>query len=401
MTETRTGIDFNPFDPAYRADPYPYYQRLREQAPIYRTPLGHWLLSRWEDCTAVLRDARFGHGSASLLRENTFRKPVEGRARPFILLDPPEHTRLRSLVNKAFTPRTVSRLAGRIQELTDEMLDRVIDAGEVDFMDAVAYPLPVTVISELLGVPAADRDAIRDLSHVVARSVDPDFQHTPEELARRDDAFTRFDDYFRGLAAERRVRPADDLLTSLVTVHQDGERLTEPELLTTCILLYVAGHETTMDLLGNGLLALIRHPEERERLRADPSLADSAVEELLRFDPPTQMSRRTALEDAEVGGQAIAAGEQVVIMRGAANRDPAAFADPERLDLGRKENRHLAFDGGIHFCLGAPLARMEGAIAFATLARRAARLELATDELTYRDNLIIRGLAALPVRLSS
>ncbi|MBA9005544.1 cytochrome P450 [Thermomonospora cellulosilytica] len=402
MTETTAPeIDFNPFDPAYRADPYPYYHRLRERAPIYRNPLGHWLLSRYRDCTAVLRDDRFGHGSPDLLRENTFRKPVEGRARPFILLDPPEHTRLRSLVNKAFTPRTVRRLAPRIQELVDQMLDEMIDAGEVDFMEAFAYPLPVTVISEMLGVPAADRDAVRELSHIVARSVDPDFRLSEEDKRARDEAFARFDDYFRELVAERRRRPADDLLTNLVTVHEDGERLTEAELLTTCILLYVAGHETTTDLLGNGTLALSRNPDQFHRLRTSPGLAESAVEELLRYDPPTQMSRRTALTDADVNGHPIAAGEQVVILRGAANRDPEVFPDPDRLDLGRMGNRHLSFDGGIHYCLGAPLARLEGAIAFATITRRLRHVETTTDTLRYRDNLIIRGLAELPVRLRS
>ncbi|MCP2341060.1 cytochrome P450 [Actinomadura rupiterrae] len=403
MTETPTSdpeIDFNPFDPAYRADPYPYYRRLRENAPVFRTPLGHWLLSRHADCAAVLRDPRFGHGSPQLLDGNTFRRPVNGRARPFILLDPPEHTRLRSLVNKAFTPRTVARLAGRVRELCDGMLDDLVGAGEVDFIDRFAYRLPVTVISEMLGVPEADRDAVRDLSSLVARGVDPDFQHSPEAIAERDAAFARFDEYFGGLLAERRRAPGDDLLSALAAVQEQGERLTEPELLTTCILLYVAGHETTMDLLGNGLLALLRNPGELRRLAADPGISGTAVEELLRFDPPTQMSRRTALEDAEVGGQAVAKGEQVVILRGAANRDPDAFPEPDRLDLTRGSTKHLAFDGGIHFCLGAPLARLEGSIAFAALARRAPNSELATGDLRYRDNLIIRGLAELPVRLN-
>jgi cytochrome P450 len=404
MTDTRepaATIGLDPFDPAHRANPYPCYQRLREQAPVYRTPLGHWLLSRYEDCAAVLRDSRFGHGTPRLLDRNTFRRPVEGRALPFILLDPPEHTRQRSLVNKAFAPRMVARLAPRIQEITDEMLGRVIGAGEVDFMEAVAYPLPVTVISGLLGVPGSDRDAIRNLSSIVARGVDPDFRHSPEELKRRDAAFREFDDYFRTLLAERRRRPADDLLTGMATVRESGRGLTEAELLTTCILLYVAGHETTMDLLGNGTLALLKHPEEQRRLREDPALTHSAVEELLRYDPPTQMSRRTALADAEIGGRLIQQGDQVVVLRGAANRDPAVFPQPDRLDLARRGNRHLAFDGGIHYCLGAPLARLEGTIAFSTLVRRAPRMELVTDALRYRDNLVIRGLVELPVRLQT
>ncbi|WP_283133998.1 cytochrome P450 [Rhizohabitans arisaemae] len=390
-------LDFDPLDPAYRADPYPSYHRLRREAPVYRTPRGHWLLSRYRECAEVFRDRRFGHGSGRVLQENSFRRPVEGRSKPFILLDPPEHTRLRSLVNKAFTPRIVDRLAGRIQEVVDALLDEVVGAGPVDFMATFAHPLPVTVISELLGVPAADRHLIKELSHVVARGVDPDFRHEPDQVRRRAEAFTAFDEYFRALIAERRDRPAADLLSELVAARSEGEGLTEGELLTTCILLYVAGHETTMDLLGNGVLALMRNPGEWRRLRDDPGLAESAVEELLRYDPPTQMSRRTVLADVEIDGYPIAEGEQVVILRGAANRDPEVFPDPDRLDLTRRDNRHLAFDGGIHFCVGAPLARLEGRIAFASLARRAPGLTLAGGELGYRDNLIIRGLAALPV----
>ncbi|HEX6872573.1 MAG TPA: cytochrome P450 [Micromonosporaceae bacterium] len=392
-------LDFDPFDPAHRADPYPLYHRLREQAPIYRHPRGHWLLSRHADCAAVMRDRRFGHGSREQLQANTFRRPVQGRSLPFILLDPPEHTRLRGLVSKAFTPRMIASLEPRIGALVDGLLDRAIETGEVDLVAAFAYPLPVSVISEMLGVPAADQDRIRDLSALVARGVDPDFNRSPEERQRRDDAFTEFDGYFRQLLAERREHPTDDLLTALQQVRERDDALTEGELLTTCILLYVAGHETTMDLITNGTLALLRNPDQWQRLRTEPDVAEAAVEELLRYDAPTQLSRRTALTDVDFGGERIAAGEQVVVLRGAANRDPAAFADPDRLDLGRRDNHHLAFDGGIHFCLGAALARIEGRVALTRLVQRAPHTELATDTLRYRPNLVIRGLAELPVRL--
>ncbi|AGL16625.1 cytochrome P450 [Actinoplanes sp. N902-109] len=392
-------LDFDPFDRAHRADPYPLYRRLRETAPIYRSPRGHWLISRHRDCTRIFRDSRFGHGSRQVLQSNNFRRPVAGRALPFILQDPPEHTRLRSLVSKAFTPRMVRQLEPRITELVDGMLDEALERGEVDLMQALAYPLPVTVISEMLGVPRADRDKIKELSHVVARGVDPDFQHTPAEMARRGQAFAQFDEYFRALLAERRAEPRADLLSRLVTVREDDAGLTEAELLTTCILLYVAGHETTADLIGNGTLALLRHPDQLARLRDDPGLADTAVEELLRFDPPTQLTRRTALADVDLDGRHISAGEQVVLIRGAANRDPEVFDQPERLDLGRADNRHLAFDGGIHYCIGAPLARVEGRIALSRLVRRAPGLRRTTDVLEYRDNLVIRGLVALPVEL--
>jgi cytochrome P450 len=404
MTDTcRTArtplLDFDPFDPAHRADPYPYYRRLREEAPVYFSPRGHWVLSRHRDCVDVLRDARFGHGTGQLLRKNSFRRPVEGRSLPFIRLDPPEHTRLRSLVSKVFTPRIVERLAPRIQQITTELLDAVIEEGEVDLMAAFAYPLPVAVISELLGVPSKDRDAIKELSHLVARSIDPDFQTSPEEQRRKGEAFARFDGYFRALLAERRRRPTNDLLSKLAAVQDQGTMLSEDELLATCILLYVAGHETTMDLLGNGTLALLRHPGELRRFREDPDLGPSAIEELLRYDPPTQLTARTALADVELDGHRIHQGEQVILIRGAANRDPEVFPDPDRLDLGRRNNRHLSFDGGIHFCLGAALARLEGRIALGTLVHRAPRMELAMDTLRYRENLIIRGLAELRVRL--
>ena len=394
------GVVLDPFDPAHRADPYPVYHALRERAPVFRTPRGHWLLTRHADCAAVLRDPRFGHGTGSVLRGNGFRRPVAGRALPFILLDPPEHTRLRSLVSKAFTPRAVDRLEPEIARIADDLIDRFPAPGTVDLMAAFAYPLPVAIISSLLGVPAGDHELVRELSRQVALGVDPDFTRSPEEERQRAEAFAAFDAYFSDLLAQRRRRPSDDLLTELAAVREHGSGLTDAELLTTCILLYVAGHETTTDLIGNGMLALLRHPEQLRRWRESPEIAQSAVEELLRFDPPTQMSRRTALADVELAGHRIGLGEQVVVMRGAANRDPAVFADPDRLDLGRRNNRHLAFDGGIHFCLGAALARLEGRIALTRLMARARTMELTAEQLTYRDNLIIRGLVTLPVNLT-
>jgi cytochrome P450 len=393
------GIDFDPFDPAYKANPYPYYQRLREIAPVYRNPRGHWILTRHRDCASVFRDPRFGHGTGSLISNNSFRRPVKGRALPMILLDPPEHTRMRTLVSKAFTPRMVQRLADSVQRLVDDMLDAAIDQNEVDLISALAYPLPANVISQMLGVPPEDCDSIKELSHIIARAVDPDFQLTEEEKRERDEAFASFDDYFTDLIAQRQRHQQDDLLSKLVTAREHGSVLSDRELLSTCILLYVAGHETTMDLIGNGTLALLRNPDQAKRLRDNPGMAEAAVEEFLRYDPPTQITRRTVLEDLELDGNQISRGEQVIMVRGAANRDPEVFVDPDRLDLGREKNPHLAFDGGIHFCLGAPLARLEGRIVFSSLTKRAPRMELATDQLEYRKNLVIRGLAALPVRL--
>ncbi|WP_433254734.1 cytochrome P450 [Streptosporangium sp. CA-135522] len=395
-----TEIDFDPFDREHRADPYPYYRRLREEAPVYRSPRGAWILTRYRDCVAVLRDDRFGHGTRQRLLDNSsWRRPAPSQAMPFILLDPPEHTRQRSLVNRAFTPRRVQRLGPWIQRLVESMLDEAVERGEVDLVEAFAHPLPATVISELLGVPVADRELVRGWSRTIARGVDPDYQQSPQEKSERNEALASFDVYFRGLVAERRKKGADDLLTELIAARDNGTALSEGELLATCTMIYVAGHETTTDLLTNGVLALLRNPGELKRLKDDPGLVESTVEEFLRFDPPTQLTRRTALTDVELGGQEIARGDQVVLVRGAANRDPEVFGDPDRLDVGRSPNRHIAFDGGPHFCLGAGLARLESRLSFEALTSRVAGMELATDVVRYKDNLTIRGPRELPLRL--
>ncbi|MFC4587991.1 cytochrome P450 [Sphaerisporangium corydalis] len=395
-------IDFDPFDPAHRADPYPYYSRLRETAPVWRSPRGAWVLTRFRDCTEVLRDARFGHGSRQrLLDKSNWRRPAPSQAMPFILLDPPEHTRQRSLVNRAFTPRRVQRLSPWIKRLVDSMVDEAIEKGEADLVESCFHPLPATVISELLGVPSQDRELVRGWSRVIARGVDPDYQRTSDEKRERDEALAAFDGYFRELVAERRREGGDDLLTELIAARDNGSALSEGELLATCTMIYVAGHETTTDLLSNGTLALMRNPGELKRLRDDPRLLDSGVEEFLRYDPPTQLTRRTVLADLELAGHDIARGDQVVLVRGAANRDPEVFDDPDRLDVGRPANRHIAFDGGVHFCLGAGLARLEARLAFESLVTKVGDIELATDAVPYKDNLTIRGPKELTVRLTA
>lgn len=387
MTETFDAaavLGFDPYAPSFRADPYEQYRALR--GPLTRTPGGLWIATTYEDCSAILRDPRFGH-TAPDGRTNW---RGADRQRSFLTLDPPDHTRLRKLVSKAFTPRLVERLRPRVTELVSSLL---AVGGEVDLIATLAYPLPVIVISEMLGVPPEDHEQFKTWSDALARGLDPDFVIPEAELAARDVAREEFAAYFRELAARRRAEPRDDLLSALVAI----EELTEAELIATCILLLVAGHETTVNLIANGTLALLRSPDQLQYFRDHPDQVPAMVEELLRYDPPIQLSGRVAAETADPIGR----GEFVLLLLGAANRDPAVFPDPDRLDLARfirTPPRHLAFGHGIHFCLGAPLARLEGQIALSALVRR--DLALAGD-LTYKDNLILRGLAALPVRIST
>ncbi|MFI0907850.1 cytochrome P450 [Streptomyces sioyaensis] len=393
-------------DPRNQADPYPLYSRWRAQAPLARLDDQLMLLTRYEDCAAVLRDGRFGHPEADDPRF-AGRRPsldvlVDDDGRPvrgFLGLNPPDHTRMRALVSQAFTRRRVERLAPRIEELTDELFTAMERApGPVDLIEGLATPLPVAVISELLGVPTADRHRMLTWSHAVARALVPDFLLPPGAAEQEAQARREFTDYLRELVVERRRAPGDDLLSALVTVHDDGDALTENELLATCTLLLIAGHETTVNLIGNGTLALLRHPDQLARLRRDPALTDNAVEELLRYDSPVQLTVRFALQDAEVAGVPVPAGSTLLLLIGAANRDPAAYEHPERLDIGRTPLRHLAFGQGIHFCLGAPLARLETQIALRMLLARAPQVRLA-GEPEWKDHITLRGLSRLPLSL--
>lgn len=393
---TNTGVDvrgilgFDPFAPEFHADPYVHYRELRAGGPLWRTPAGLWLSPSFEVCTQVLRDPRFGHGDGAL---GMSRRPPR-RVRSFLVLDPPEHTRLRRLVSRAFTARLIERLRPRVTAVVDDLLADL--HGEVDLIATLAHPLPVIIISEMLGVPPEDEERFSAWSDAVARGLDPDFLIPEEELAWRDQAHEEFGEYFRDLAARRRSRPGDDLLSGLVAI----EELGEDDLIATCRLLLAAGHETTVNLIANGALALLRSPDQLEWFRDNPESAPAAIEELLRYDPPVQLSGRVALKDAEVAGQRIRAGEPITLLLGAANRDPAVFTDPDRLDLTRwltEAPRHLAFGQGIHFCLGAPLARIEGQIALTALMRR--DIKLLPGRLRYKDNLILRGLKELPVRI--
>ena len=394
MTATR--VEFNPFLPEFIENPFPVYHRLRSEDPVHESPMGFWVLTRYDDVAGMLRDARFGRKGFDTLLQARFGEA--GFDLSMLFRDPPDHTRLRALVSKAFTPRVVEEMRGRIQEIVDALLDRAQDVGRMDVIADLAYPLPVIVICEMLGVPAENRDLFRRWSVDIARSLDAIALPTePEVIERGTAARHALADYFRGLIAERRRRPKADLLSDLIAAEEQGDKLTEGELMATVLLLFVAGHETTVNLIGNGTLALLRHPVELRALRADPGLIGSAVEELLRYDGPVQRTGRMPNTDVALGGRTIPKGALVLGLIGAANRDPAHFPDPDRLDITRGDNRHLAFGWGIHFCLGAPLARLEAQIAILALVRRLPRLALATARLEWRRASTLRGLTALPV----
>jgi cytochrome P450 len=391
---------FNPMDPEFLADPYPTYHRLRMEDPVHYSPLGFWVLTRYEDVAAVLRDARFIKEPLAALVAARFGSEVpRGVGLSMLDRDPPDHTRLRSLVSKAFTPRVVEGLRPRIQEIVDGLVARAEAAGTMDVIEEFAYPIPVNVICEMMGVPVEDHERFKGWSLDIARGLDSIWLPPDSEIPRRSAAARHaISDYFRELIAQRRASPRGDLLSALIAAEEAGDKLNEEELLATCILILIAGHETTVNLIGNGVLALLRNPEELRRLRATPGLITTAVEELLRYDGPVQRTARVASDEATIGGRTIHKGEMVMPFIGAADRDPAHFPEPDRLDLARADNRHIAFGWGIHFCLGAPLARVEGQIAINTLVRRLPRLALVSDTVEYRQSLTLRGLKELPVK---
>jgi cytochrome P450 len=391
---------FNPMDPEFLADPYPAYHRLRAEDPVHQSPLGFWVLTRYDDVATTLRDPRCIKEPLAALVAARFGVAVPpGVGLSMLDRDPPDHTRLRSLVSKTFTPRVVESLRPRIQQIVDRLISRVEAAGSMELIEEFAYPIPVNVICELLGVPVEDHDQFKGWSLDIARGLDSVLLPPDSEVPRRSGAARHaMADYFRRLIAERRASPRADLLSALIAAEEAGEKLTEEELLATCILLLIAGHETTVNLIGNGTLALLRHPGELRRLRETPGLIVNAVEELLRYDGPVQRTARVASTDITIGGRTIGKGEMVMPFIGAADRDPSQFPDPDRLDLGRADNRHIAFGWGIHFCLGAPLARAEGQIAIDTLVRRLPQLELVSHEPEYRQSLTLRGLKTLEVK---
>jgi cytochrome P450 len=411
MTETveataAEALSFNPFTPGFTDDPYPHYAELRASVPVEQNALGFWALWRHRDVAEVLRakmsveDGKVTNQGpmADVYAEVYAEKGLTGEGRSMLDRDPPDHTRLRKLVSQAFTPRTVEGLTPVVQDLVDESLNRIDDEGTVDLLDALAFPLPFTVISVMLGMPETDTTRLRELSHTVVRSLEP----VPDEATVRD--IVAADIELIQLASDaiawKRANPADDLLTALINAEDSGDMLSDEELIAQVILLYVAGHETTVNLIGNGTLALLRDREQLELWRGRPDLDDNAVEELLRFDSPVQMSRRVTLEDHPVEGHTIPAGSFVIACLASANRDEEQFGpDAGRVRLDRENARQqVSFGAGVHHCLGAALARLEGRLAMSSLIRRFPDLDLAgVPEWNGRINL--RGLARLPVRV--
>jgi cytochrome P450 len=389
-------------EPDTLPDPYPVLAGLREASPFAEFDGAFVVAGRHADCSAVLRHP---HASSergkSLLAPET---PLRGDRPSFLSLDPPDHTRLRRLVAKAFTPRTIARLEPRIRSVTAELLSAAAGAGQLEVVSQLAYPLPVRIISELLGVPVEDQPRFASWSARLAHSLQPGFGARTEEAVARaraaQAASDEFAEYFRGLIAARRARPADDLLSGLVQAEDDGEMLTENELIATCVLLLVAGHETTVGLISNAILALLRHPDQLAQIRASPGLAGGAVEETLRYDAPVQMTARVARGGMQVGQVFAPDGALVLLLLAATGRDPAVFADPDTFDIRRGATGHLAFAAGPHFCLGAPLARLEATIAVQAFATTLAGPELDEGSLAYKPNFNLRGPEQLVVRFT-
>jgi cytochrome P450 len=391
-------------DPAVVAHPYPAFARAREVAPVqWHEGLGLWLAFTHAEANAVLRDRRLGRIWTDKVPAERFESFNLIHRNAILEMEPPHHTRLRRLISTAFARGHVERLRPWVEELAGRLVDGLVERSggsePVDLLTGMAEQLPVAVIAELLGVPEADRPLLRPWSNAIVKMYEYDRTRQREDDAER--AADEFVAYLRALAAERRKNPGDDLVSHLVSVRDaEGDRLTEDELVTTCILLLNAGHEATVNVTGNGTLALLRNPDQLARLRDDRALLPTAIEELMRFDSPLQLFERTATEDVEIGGVTVAAGQKIAALLGSANHDPAVFEAPETLDVGRTDNPHISFGAGVHFCIGAPLARVELQASFGALLERTSGMELGRPA-RRRPEFVIRGLADLPVVLTA
>jgi cytochrome P450 len=390
--------------PQYIANPYELYRLLREADPVYWDERANaWVLTRYVDVAAALRDARFS--SEGFMEDigwipdeirPMLEPPIRALTRQMLFMDPPDHTRLRGLVAKAFTPRVVEGLRPAIKQIAGELLDKAMAKGHLELIRDFAFPLPAIVIATMLGVPPEDRDQLNAWSGSFGALLDG-AGLSMEDVFLALHGVSEFIEYFRQIIRQRRSAPKDDLLQAMINAEEQGDALSEEELLGNCVLLMAAGHGTTMHLIGNGTLALLRNPRQLQRLREERALMPSAVVELLRYDSPVQMTSRRASEDLRIAGKYISEGQEVYMCTGAANHDPAQFPEPERLRLDRPENRHLSFGLGIHFCLGAPLARLESEIAFSTLLQRFPNLRLADEGEERGGGMVFRGLTRLPL----
>ena len=400
----RLEIDF--LDPQILRNPHPALAQLRESAPLYHVQhveMGArpWLVTRYEDAISILSNDRLTKDRLRLPGSGDKRDMMAQAAmsinRHMLTVDPPDHTRLRSLIHKAFTPRMIRELEGRIQEISDTLIDDLLKQEQADLIADFAVPLPVTVIAELLGIPMADQEKFRYWSQVIV--LEGLANSNPDKVAA---AALEFIMYFHQMFDERRENPRDDLISALVQVEEAGEKLDQQELISMVFLLLVAGHETTVNLIGNGMLALLQHPDQMEKLRQNPDMIKTAIEEMLRYDGPVGASTmRWTLEPLEMHGQVIPAGDMILTSLLGANRDPEVFKNPDEFDITRTTNKHIAFGFGIHYCVGAPLARLEGAIAINTLLRRVPNLALAADvnEIDWNATLLLHGMKAMPIRV--
>ena len=406
MTTPIINIDEHLTSPAFYANPYPLYHQLRGEQPVFWSEaLGGWLLTRYDDVHATLRDTEHFSSRGRMLSVLNH-LPDEERARlrlfeehftvGLISADPPDHTRLRGLISKAFTPRTIEGLRPRIQALVDELLDQAVERGEMDLIRDFAYPLPATVIAELLGAPPEARDRFKVWTEQIL-SFQGTGRVTVDVLEKSQRGLHEMRDFLAALLDERRRRPQGDLLSRMVAAEAEGDKLTSDELLTTCVTLLTAGHETTTNLIGNGLYTLLRHPDQLHQLREQVNLMPGAIEEMLRYESPLQRNPRRVAEDVELHGQTLRRGDYVLQILGSANRDPARFPAPDQFDITRQPNPHVAFGFGVHFCLGAPLARLEAPIAIETILRRLPQLRLATESVQWHEHGLLRGLQSLPV----
>jgi cytochrome P450 len=401
-----TGIVFNPKRKDLRVDPYPFYAWLRERDPVHRSyPASGWVLSRHADILDVLADRRFSSDERHWKRYPRLRARALRAGLPdlydeqlasMLRIDPPDHTRLRTLVSKAFTPRAVERMRPRIEAVVGELLDGLHGRNEIELVGDFASPLPVAIIAEMLGIPVADRGRFRHWSNEAIRMLG---DGTNDDRRRGAKGFAELARYLEAEVEARRLAPRDDLLSAMVAAEEAGERLSTKELFATCVLLLIAGNETTTNLIGNGALALLRHSEQLALLRSERKRVPGAVEELLRYDSPVQLTSRLVLEDGELCGRPLRRGEQLVLLLGAGNRDPERFPDPDRLDVTREDVHPLSFGHGIHYCLGAQLARLEAQIAFEGLLDRFPDLRLGAAPVAWGDNTILRGPTSLPLRV--